>query len=77
MIMKKMLFIFLLVSAVLPVSAMQDSVIIPIYRQLFHDKIDNEQLQLDKLDGKLDGLIRATHKDEINLDITDVLTMLM
>ncbi|MBK7122228.1 MAG: hypothetical protein IPH68_05060 [Chitinophagaceae bacterium] len=69
-----MLFIFLLVSAVLPVSAMQDSVIIPIYRQLFHDKIDNEQLLLDKLDGKLDGLIRATHKDEINLAITDVLT---
>jgi len=69
-----MLFLFLLLTCVLPGFAMQDSVIIPIYRQLFHDKIDNEQLQLDKLDGKQDGLIRATHKDEINLAITDVMT---
>ncbi len=58
----------------MPVFAMQDSLIIPIYRQLFHDKVDNEQIQLDKLDGKQDGLIRATHKVEINLAITDFMT---
>ena len=63
-----------MVIALTPVFALQDSVIVPIYRQLFHDKINDEQIQLDRLDGKIDGLIRATHKLEINLAITDVMT---
>ena len=46
----------------------------PIDRQLFHDKIDNEQTQLDKLDGKLDGQIKATHKPETNEAITYAIT---
>ena len=72
--MKKYLLLCLLVIAFIPVFALQDSVIVPIYRQLFHDKINDEQIQLDRLDGKIDGLIRATHKLEINLAITDVMT---
>jgi hypothetical protein len=56
-----------------PVFANQDSVIVPIYRQLFHDRINDEQNQIDKLDGKLDGLVSPTHKPEINLVITDVM----
>jgi hypothetical protein len=72
--MKKYLLIGLLIIAFIPVLAAQDSVIVPIYRQLFHDKIDNEQILLDQMDGKLDGQIKFTHKTEINLVITDVLT---
>ena len=72
--MKKYLLLCLMVIALTPVFALQDSVIVPIYRQLFHDKINDEQIQLDRLDGKIDGLIRATHKLEINLAITDVMT---
>ena len=72
--MKKYLFSYLLLFAFTTVFAKQDSVIVPIYRQLFHDKINNEQIQLDRLDGKSDGLIRATHKPEINQAITYVMT---
>ncbi|MBC7423970.1 MAG: hypothetical protein H7334_11015, partial [Ferruginibacter sp.] len=72
--MKKYLFSYLLLFAFTTVFAKQDSVIVPIYRQLFHDKINNEQIQLDRLDGKTDGLIRATHKPEINQAITYVMT---
>lgn len=70
---KYVLVVFLLISFG-PAFAMQDSVIVPIYRQLFHDKIDNEQVLLDQLDGKTDGIISLTHKSEINLAITDVMT---
>jgi hypothetical protein len=72
--MKKYLFSCLLVFAFSPVFAFQDSVIVPIYRQLFHDKINEEQIQLDKLDGKIDGLIKPTLKPEINQAVNDALT---
>ena len=72
--MKKYILIGLLFIAFTPVFAARDSVIVPIYRQLFHDKIDNEQVLLDQMDGKLDGIISLTHKNEINLAITDVMT---
>ncbi len=72
--MKKYLLLCFLIITITPVFAVQDSVIVPIYRQLFHDKINDEQIQLDKLDGKLDGQVRATHKPDINLVITDAIT---
>mgnify|MGYP003547688395 CR=1 FL=1 len=72
--MKKYLFICLLLIVVTPVLAAQDSVIVPIYRQLFHDKINDEQTQLDRLDGKMDGQIKVSAKPDINLVITDVMT---
>ena len=72
--MKKYVFLILILIAFTPAFALQDSVIVPIYRQLFHDKINDEQRLLDMLDGKTDGLISATHKPEINLVITDVMT---
>ena len=71
--MKKYLLSCLILITFTPVFAKQDSVIVPIYRQLFHDKIDNEQKLIDQLDGKPDGLISLTHKPEINLAITDVI----
>ncbi|HMK03376.1 MAG TPA: hypothetical protein VK489_04260 [Ferruginibacter sp.] len=72
--MKKNLFLLILLVSSANVFANGDSVIIPIYRQLFHDRINEEQRSLDKMDGKLDGMIRATHNAEINLAITDVMT---
>jgi hypothetical protein len=72
--MKKYLLSCLLLISFAPAFATQDSVIVPIYRQLFHDKINNEQILLDQMDGKVDGLISLTHKPEINLVITDVMT---
>ncbi len=71
--MKKNLLGCLLILSFTPVFGAQDSVIVPIYRQLFHDKIDQEQLLLDKLDGKMDNRVYITHKTEANLAITDAL----
>ncbi|MBK8609919.1 MAG: hypothetical protein IPL84_08225 [Chitinophagaceae bacterium] len=72
--MKRNLFICLLLISATPVFALQDSVIVPIYRQLFHDKIDHEQYLLDQLDGKADGQVRITHKYELNQAITTLIT---
>ncbi len=73
--MKKYLLLqLLLFISIAPVFAYRDTVVVPIYRQLFHDKINQEQLLLDKMDGKTDGIIRSTNKPEINLVITDVMT---
>ena len=73
MTMKKYLFLFFLLLTAVPVFANVDTVKVPIYRQLFHDRINEEQRLLDRMDGKIDGIIKATHKPEINLAITDVM----
>lgn len=75
--MKKIILFFLLVIFSANLFANQDTLKvpqIPIYRQLFHDKINEEQRLLDKQDGKADGLLKATHNTEINLAITDIMT---
>jgi hypothetical protein len=46
---------------------------IPIERQLRHDRINDEQKLLDKADGKMDGLVKVSASDEINLAVTDAL----
>ena len=46
---------------------------IPIYRRVFHDNINKEQQRADKIDGKLDGFIKISNVDEINLQVTDAL----
>jgi len=51
--------------------AMADSLKVPIERQMKHDKINQEQKLLDKADGRLDGIIKATQQDDVNLVITD------
>src|SRR4029077_134985 len=56
------------------VFANPDSVVVPLSRQRFHDRIDNEQGLTDKADGKKDGLIRVSGNEEINLQVTDALT---
>ncbi|MBP6431593.1 MAG: hypothetical protein KA319_07500 [Ferruginibacter sp.] len=45
----------------------------PIQRLFAHEKIDKEQRDLDKTDGKIDGIIKATQQDDINLYITDAM----
>jgi len=50
---------------------MADSLKVPIERQMKHDKINQEQKLLDKADGRLDGIIKATQQDDVNLVITD------
>ncbi|MEO5782504.1 MAG: hypothetical protein ABIQ07_04485, partial [Ginsengibacter sp.] len=46
---------------------------IPIFRRVFHDKIITEQNRADKIDGKLDGFIKISNVDEVNLQVTDAL----
>ncbi|MBC7867677.1 MAG: hypothetical protein H7X88_09090, partial [Gloeobacteraceae cyanobacterium ES-bin-316] len=48
-----------------------DTVRIPLFRQGFHDKIDNEQALTDKLDNKVDQYLQVSKNDEINLQVTD------
>ena len=50
-----------------------DTIKVPFQRQLFHDKINQEQKLLDKTDGKIDGLIKVSSHNDINLAVTDVL----
>jgi hypothetical protein len=49
-----------------------DTVKIPLFRRGFHDKIDNEQILGDKVDGKQDNYLHVSKNEEINLQVTDV-----
>ncbi|GAC1382771.1 MAG: hypothetical protein NVSMB45_09270 [Ginsengibacter sp.] len=46
---------------------------VPLNRQVFHDRIKAEQVRADRLDGKLDGLIKISNINEINQQVTDAL----
>ncbi|HET9057679.1 MAG TPA: hypothetical protein VFN30_12615 [Chitinophagaceae bacterium] len=47
--------------------------IIPPGRLYFHDKVDKQQKNIDRLDGKKDNLINISRNEDINLQITDAL----
>ena len=51
--------------------ALVDTTNIPLYRQYFHDKIDAEQMACDKIDGKVDHLMRIGNNEEVNFRMTD------
>ena len=53
--------------------AMTDSTVIPIQRQRNHEAIREEQIRCDKADGKLDGMIKVSGNEEINLQVTDAI----
>ena len=53
--------------------AFSDTSNIPIGRKSRHDDIRNEQLNIDKLDGKIDGVLRASEDENINIQISDAL----
>lgn len=44
---------------------------IPMNRMLWHDNLDKEQKRTDKLDGKVDGFLKLTSNDDLNIQITD------
>lgn len=69
--MRHLLFIFILVTGAAHASAAPDTVVVPIGRQLFHDRINEEQKLLDRADGKMDGKIRIGNNNEINFLVTD------
>ena len=46
---------------------------IPLNRRVFHDRIKAEQIRLDKADGKIDGFIRISTIDDVNLQVTDAM----
>ena len=46
---------------------------IPLARQLFHDRIDDEQRQIDKMDGKSDGIVKLAGEEEVGLQASDAL----
>lgn len=71
--MKRTLSVLLLVFSCCSASALQDSVVIPFQRQRFHDKIREEQRLLDKIDGKIDTLVKISHNEEVNLQVSDAL----
>jgi hypothetical protein len=48
-----------------------DTIVIPLFRRGFHDKIDNEQTFIDRLDGKLDSVYAVGKNEEINLQVSD------
>lgn len=55
------------------VLAYGDTTNVPLNRQVFHDKIKAEQKKADKTDGKLDGMIKISPNDDVNLQVTDAL----
>ncbi|MEP6584975.1 MAG: hypothetical protein ABJA90_11950, partial [Ginsengibacter sp.] len=50
-----------------------DTTNIPLNRQVFHDKIKDQQKRADRADGHLDGLIKVSPANEINLQVTDAI----
>jgi hypothetical protein len=71
--MKKYFIQLLLIAVCNSVSGMADSVVIPIQRKLIHERINEEQGKCDKADGKLDGMIKVSGNEEINLQVTDAI----
>ena len=50
-----------------------DTTNIPLNRQVFHDKIKDEQRRADKVDGRIDGLLKISTSNEVNLQVTDAI----
>ena len=50
-----------------------DTTNIPLNRQVFHDKIKDEQRRADKVDGRIDGLLKVSPNNEVNLQVTDAI----
>jgi hypothetical protein len=71
--MKKYFLQLLLIVVCSNAFCMSDSVVIPIQRKLIHERINEEQAKCDKADGKLDGMVKVSGNEEINLQVTDAL----
>lgn len=71
--MKFIYLLLLFVTTCLGAYASADTVVVPLQRMLFHDKISRQQLLCDKMDGKADKYLHVSTNEEINLRISDVL----
>ena len=69
----KNFYSLILVLLLIPVFSFAYNDTIPLSRRVFHDKIIAEQNRADRIDGKLDGFIKISSVDEINLQVTDAL----
>lgn len=70
---KNLTFLVLFTLSSFAALAFADTSDIPVYRQYFHDKINNEQKLCDRTDGTLDNMVRVGNNEEVNLRISDVL----
>ena len=70
--MKNFYLVAILIFPLITVAA-GDTSNVPLSRQVFHDKIKAEQKRADKADGKLDGIIRVSNIDDVNLQVTDAI----
>lgn len=54
------------------VFAASDTTTIPVFRQYFHDQINENQKYLDLLDNKYDSKLAVAENNEINTVLTDI-----
>ena len=68
-------FYLVILFFLLPLASLagDDTTNIPLNRQVFHDKIKDEQKRADRADGRLDGLIKVSPNNEVNLQVTDAI----
>ena len=71
--MKYIFFTFCFFLVLFDATAFSDTTNIPIGRKSRHDDIRNEQLNIDKLDGKLDGLLKTGTDESITNQVSDAL----
>ena len=66
-------FLFLVFELPIASFAHNDTTNIPVSRQIFHDRVIAEQKRVDKVDGRVDGLVKVSGNPDINLQVTDAL----
>ncbi|MDB5198609.1 MAG: hypothetical protein JWO92_572 [Chitinophagaceae bacterium] len=71
--MKNIFYSFIFTLLLIPVFSFAYNDTIPLNRRVFHDNIIKEQQRADKIDGKVDGFIKISNVDEINLQVTDAI----
>ncbi len=67
------LFIFSILATLQAFALGDTTIVVPIQRRLWHDKINNELKLFDKADGKLDSQLRVGKNETINLQLNDAL----
>lgn len=75
-LMKKIFLFSILISSLLHVAVAQTSAKpdIPLVRSFFHEKIDSTQKQIEKYDGRPDGIFNPSEDEAMNAKINDALT---
>ncbi|MBN9350102.1 MAG: hypothetical protein J0H55_05400 [Chitinophagaceae bacterium] len=70
----KIIHVLVLFILMAPLSSLaSDTTNIPVTRQVFHENIIEEQRLADKMDGRLDGMIKVGNNEEINLQVSDAI----